>query len=548
MRPAASLDLGKTTNPFNMKKILFPLMALLIHLSAAAQEFTVGDLTYEVTGNGEVCVTACSGSASGSMEIPATVKNNGTEYSVTGIGEDAFWNYGTLTAVTIPVSVTHIAPGAFSNGRALTTIDVEAANGAYGSVDGVLFNKEKTEIVAFPVARTGSYDLPATVTGIGEAAFSNSRGLTAVTMPAALTSIGASAFAGCSGLTAVTLPAALTRIGNYAFNGCSGLTAVALPAALTHLGDYAFYGCSGLTKMMIPAAVTHIGDAAFRDCSGLTAIDVAADNEAYCSVGGVLFNKEKTEVKVYPAGRKGSYDLPDGVTDIGGSAFAGCSGLTAVTMPATVTRIGKEAFTGCGSLAAVTIPATVTYIGGSAFAGCGSLTSVTIPAAVTSIESATFSSCRSLTEVTIPAAVTSIGESAFAGCGGLTTVTIPAAVKSIGAWAFSTCSSLTSIYMESQQPPSTGEGALSYLPYSCTVYVPTGARKAYTAVSPWSTFTIKEYTVSTGIGAVTATSAPVVAYTMDGRPAGRFGSLDEARRQLPAGLYVVNGKKVLVGK
>lgn len=519
-------------------------MALLVHLSATAQEFTVGDLTYEVTGNGEVRVTACSGSASGSLEIPATVKHGGTDYSVTGIGEDAFWNYGTLTAVTIPASVTRIAPGAFSNGRALTAIEVEAANGAYSSVDGVLFNKEKTEIVAFPVARTGSYDLPATVTGIGEAAFSNSYDLTSVTLPAALTSIGVSAFSGCGGLTSVTLPAALTSI-----------------------GDYAFYGCSGLDKVMIPAAVTHVGDAAFRDCTGLTAIDVATDNAAYCSVGGVLFNKEKTEVKACPAGREGSYDLPDGVTGIGGSAFAGCRGLTAVTLPATltgigdgafagcsgltsmtipaaVTRIGKEAFTGCGSLASVTIPASVTYIGGSAFAGCGSLTEVTIPAAVTSIESATFSSCRSLTEVTIPATVTSIGESAFAGCGGLTKVTIPAAVTSIGAWAFSTCSSLTAIYMESQQPPSTGEGALSYLPYSCTVYVPTGARKAYAAVSPWSTFTIKEYTVSTGIGFATATSAPVEAYTMDGRLAGRFGSLDEARRQLPAGLYVVNGEKV----
>ena len=137
--------------------------------------------------------------------------------------------------------------------------------------------------------------------------------------------------------------------------------------------------------------------------------------------------------------------IGDGITTIGGSAFARCSALTSVTIPNSVTEIGDYAFAGCRALTSVTIPNSVTEIGDYAFASCSSLTSVTIPNSVTTIEKGAFEGCSALTSVTIPNSVTTIGEAAFTYCRSLTSVTIPNCVTTIGEAAFMSCSSLTSV-------------------------------------------------------------------------------------------------------
>ena len=140
-----------------------------------------------------------------------------------------------------------------------------------------------------------------------------------------------------------------------------------------------------------------------------------------------------------------SVTIPYSVTRIGGSAFWRCTSLTSITIPDSVTNIGEYAFESCTSLTSVTIPDSVTSIGYSAFSGCTSLTSITIPESVTSIKSSTFSGCTSLTSITIPESVTSIGGSAFWRCTSLTSITIPEDVTSIDSSTFSDCTSLTSI-------------------------------------------------------------------------------------------------------
>ena len=238
------------------------------------------------------------------------------------------------------------------------------------------------------------------VTSIGAWAFSDCTGLTSVTIPNSVTSIGNGAFYCCTGLTSVTIPNSVTNIGYYAFEYCYGLTSVTIPNSVTSIGTEAFRNCRSLTSLTIPNSVTSIGNFAFFCCTGLTYINVASDNSNYCSVDGVLFNKDKTSLIQYPGAKQGAYTIPNSVTSIGDGAFSGCSGLTSVTIPNSVTSIGNSAFSGCSGLQSIKIPNSVTSIGQYAFADCIGLASVTIPNSVTSIGNGAFYGCRGLTSVT----------------------------------------------------------------------------------------------------------------------------------------------------
>ncbi len=381
----------------------------------------------------------------GNIIIPESITYSGTTYSVTSIGDNAFWGCSGFTSVTIPNSVSYIGKYAFASCSGLTSVTI-----------------------------------PNSVSYIGKYAFASCSGLTSVTIPNSVSYIGEAAFGGCSGLTSVTVDknngtydsrdncnAIIETSTNKLIVGCKNTT---IPNSVTSIGDRAFASCSGLTSVTIPNSVTSIGGYAFSGCSGLTSVTVDKNNGTYDSRNNCNAIIETSTNKLI-VGCNNTI-IPNSVTSIGDGAFAYCSGLTSVTIPNSVTSIGEFAFSDCSGLTSVTIPNSVTSIGGYAFSGCSGLTSVTFNAEkctemgsnsfpvfngckslttltigdkVTTIPDYAFGECSGLTSVTIPNSVTSIGDGAFAYCSGLTSVTIPNSVTSIGGAAFRGCSGLTSV-------------------------------------------------------------------------------------------------------
>lgn len=328
--------------------------------------------------------------------------------------------------------------------------------------------------------------LPNTLITIGEDAFMECTSLKSIEIPNSVTSIGNNAFYKCTSLQSLSIGSGLTKIGGGAFLYCDNLITIkvakgnpsfcavknvlyskdmtelikypagsdensfVIPNTVTDIDFASFSGAKNLVSITIPNSVTDLGGWSFDNCDNLASFEVAADNPKYCSVDGVLFNKDKTTLIKYPMAKKGTvYTIPNTVTYISDDAFNGCKQLAAITIPSSVTRIGARAFYNCSSLTAMEISNNVTKIGGAAFAKCTSLSSVNIPNKITKIEGSTFSECSSLPSITIPNTVTSIERDAFEKCTSLTTITIPSSVTTLGYNVFGGCENLEKITIPS---------------------------------------------------------------------------------------------------
>ncbi len=142
-------------------------------------------------------------------------------------------------------------------------------NTVYFSKDGVLFDKKRSILHSYPGGKSGEYQIPEGVTGIGDGAFSGC-GLKSVTISESVKSIGDYAFGDCDSLTSVTIPGSVTSIGARVFFGCGSLADVTISEGVTSIGDFAFSDCYSLTSVTIPGSVTSIGDEIVRNCSNST--------------------------------------------------------------------------------------------------------------------------------------------------------------------------------------------------------------------------------------------------------------------------------------
>ena len=302
-------------------------------------------------------------------------------------------------------------------------------------------------------------------------------------------------------LTSVNIPTAITyndktyqvvKIDNDAFHLCATLTDITIPEGIIEIGSYVFVGCNNLSSIFIPSSVENIGLWAFSMCENLQSINVDDNNTNYCSIDGVLFNKDTTTLIQYPNGKYGSYIVPSMVQIIGNGAFMDSKELTSVILGEKVKKLERFAFNSCSDLQLVEMNTTLEIIEDEAFYG-SNLQSVTIPDSVKKIGSLAFDNCRhitsvvwnakhviselgnpfydsretitsfvigneveylpnslcagliNLTSITIPNSVVRMGYAVFHECANLDSITIPNTLTKIEAQTFAECANLSSI-------------------------------------------------------------------------------------------------------
>ena len=206
----------------------------------------------------------------------------------------------------------------------------------------------------------------------------------------------------------------------------------------------AFSGCTALEKVSISDTVAQIDLNAFDGCTALAEFEVAADNKAFSSDGGVLFSADKKLLRC-PVGKSADYAVPSGTVAIAGGAFKDCSKLESLVIPDSVISIGKSAFENCAALKRITLPKSIAKLETLTFSGCAALAEIALPDSVKTLGEKVFSGCAALKSVKIPAEVTVIPTEAFYGCVSLESITIPKSVSHINERAFDGCTALKKV-------------------------------------------------------------------------------------------------------
>ncbi len=362
-----------------------------IEAYSTAASIDYGDYTYTVNNDG---TTATITGYTGSEEI-IIIPGDVNEYNVSVIGDDAFSNCTTLTAVTIPDSVTNIGERAFLNCGSLTSVEIpdsvtNISDGAFDacvSLTNVMISKN--------------------VINIGEGVYNNCIGLISFNVSDLNQFYSSDEFgvlfntdksrllAYPSGniRTSYTIPDSVTSIRNYAFNNSKNLKNITIPNSVTMIGDITFIYCSSLINISIPENVTNISDSAFNECRNLSVIygtpgsyaeQYAAENRYFFFSDAASpeidfdFNSKTGTITGY-TGSGGDVVIPAkiggvSVASIGVSAFLDCVSVTSVVILEGISEIGDSAFGGCSNMVKIHIPVSATNISVTAFSECAGLT------------------------------------------------------------------------------------------------------------------------------------------------------------------------------
>ena len=431
-----------------MKRIIYIVLLLLNIIAVSCTNnnntFTIGDLTYEIMDNDEVCLLRCNNTTATAINIPPKVMYKNKEYNVKHIYFEVFKGCSKLTSVTFPNTITDIDMMMFEDCSNLTTFNIPPSVTEINiySLNSTAFYKNKDNwtgkalykdgcLLAVDTTISGEYTVLEGTRVISDDAFRDCKRLTSIIIPDGVAEIGSS-FRFCSNLTSIRLPNGISSIKSGSFSACNKLDSVNIPSSVTYIGDFAFSGCKSLTSINIPEGVTSIDFCTFHSCDKLVSIN-----------------------------------LPNSITHIGAQAFYECNSLSDFTIPSSVKTIGNQAFEntafyndknnwkdkvlykdGCLLSADTSIIGDYSIVEGTrlmaewAFRGCEGLQSIVVPNSINNIPPETFLFCSSLTSVSLPNSIDSIQSMAFLGCNSLKSIKIPDGIVSIEFRAFYGCDNL----------------------------------------------------------------------------------------------------------
>lgn len=380
-------------------------------------------------------------------EYKGSLKDLKVPNEILGIKIKNITIYEELDSITIGQYVEKMSANKMKN------IYVDINNPYFTTVDGVLYNKYVTEIVAYPCLRNESeYTIAESTRKIGEQAFLCCN-LTTINIPESVTEIGFKAFWGSLKLKEVVLPENLQEIGAIAFNTCSNLEKCILPSGLKSLGNGAF-SFTNIKEVTIPEGITEIGESTFSECENLEKVNLGSGVK---SIGMLAFARCKKLKDI---------NLDENIKEIGYEAFKG-AGLEKVEIKF-AQKIGAYAFAFMDNLEQIVLGDNIkidiaafsynnnlktvkmgknTNISHSMFRKNTLLEEVEIEDGITEIEYSAFENCKSLREINIPNSIKNIKYRSFSGCSNLRKVVLPESVKSIESMAFSYIDSLNSLYI-----------------------------------------------------------------------------------------------------
>lgn len=489
--------------------------------------FVSDGIEYQLIDNDGHLTVCRKDSYRGNVSIPSSLNYKNNTLTVTQLDDWAFAMSPSLVSMHLPRTISVIPSNAFYSCTLLEQVTFE---------EGSLLTEIRGD------------------------AFKSCKALKRFDMPVSIKTILNGAFTSCSALERIDFPEGLTSLGGMfgAFDGCSSLKEIVLPNSLTHLSDFCFSSCSSVTNVTLPAQIGSIGQYTFSIMSKLKSFTVLSETPPTINANAFAATPIDKATLYVPLGCKSAYSASQWnkfmkIIEINGIGYRFTQdGITyEIVDPADmVVHVCEGEYTGD-----VVLPTIVSNQNGSyvvagmmpeAFTNCTGLKSVTLSDFIDIIPENAFSGCTSLETVNLKTVVREIQAKAFYGCKSLLSLSLPLNLLHVGESAFSGCSQLAKITCNAVIPPACGENAFFGInKYLCTLYVPSECIQSYKEADGWKAFSVIK-PVEEGeadIHFVTIADKYFDVYNLEGQ---KIRSRITATDELPKGIYIINGGKVVV--